>query len=136
MELNRLLCNDSDGKWAEDHAQAWDALKHDVATTKVVWHPNYHHPLCVCTDGSKHGIGGYVYQLIGGEERVISFCSRSATADERKWDTRELEILASIATLQYFHPTIDGKHIRIRTDHKNLKYLMNMKIRQAVSDGG
>ena len=69
MKLNELLCNDSDGKWTEGHAQAWDALKHDVATTKGVWHPNYHHPLYVCTDGSKHGIGGYVYQMIGGEER-------------------------------------------------------------------
>jgi len=127
MKLNELLCNDSDGKWTEGHAQAWDALKHDVATTKGVWHPNYHHPLYVCTDGSKHGIGGYVYQMIGGEERVISYYSRSTTADERKWDTRELEILAIIATLEHFHPIVDGKHLRIQTDHKNLKYLMDMK---------
>ena len=37
MKLNELLCNDSDGKWTEGHAQAWDALKHDVATTKGVY---------------------------------------------------------------------------------------------------
>ena len=86
MKLNELLCSDSDGKWTEEHARAWDALKHDVAITKGVWHPNYHHPIYVCTDGSKHGIGGYVYQLIDGEERVISYYSRSTTADERKWD--------------------------------------------------
>ena len=104
-----------------------NALKQDVATTKGVWHPNYHHPLHVCTDGSKHGIGGYVYQMIGGEERVISYYSRSTTADERKWDTRELEILAIIATLEHFHPIVDGKHLHIQTDHKNLKYLMDMK---------
>ena len=88
---------------------------------------NYHHPIYVCTDGSKHGIGGYVYQLIGGEERVISYYSRSTTADERKWDTRELEILAIIATLEHFHPIIDGQHLRLQTDHKNLRYLMDMK---------
>ena len=44
MKLNGLLCNGSGGKWPEAHAQAWDALKHDAATTKGVWHPNYHHP--------------------------------------------------------------------------------------------
>ena len=127
MKLNVLLCNDSDGKWTEGHAQAWDALKHDVARTKGVWHPNYHHPLYVCTDGSEHGIGGYVYQMIGGEERIISFCSRSTTADERKWGTRELEILAITATLEHFHPIVNGKYLRIQTDHKNLKYLMDTK---------
>ena len=127
MKLNELLCNDSDGTWTEGYAQAWDALKHDVATTKGVWHPNYHHLLYVCTDGPKHGIGGYVYQMIGGEERIISFYSRPTTADERKWDTRELEILVSIAILEHLHPIVVGKHLRIQTDHKNLKYLMDMK---------
>ena len=33
-KLNELLCNDSDGKWTEDHALAWDSLKHGVSTTK------------------------------------------------------------------------------------------------------
>ena len=65
--------------------------------------------------------------MIGGEERIISFYSRSTTADEREWDTREFEILATIATLEHFHPIVDGKHLRIQTDHKNLKYLMDMK---------
>ena len=37
-----------------------------------------------------------------GEEKIISYFSRSTTKDERKWDTRELEVLAMIATLEYF----------------------------------
>ena len=42
----------------------------------------------VCADGSKQGIGGYLFQIIGGEERVISYFSRATRADEKKWDTR------------------------------------------------
>ena len=71
MKLNELLCNDSDGKWTKGHAQAWDALKHDVATTKGVWHPNYHHPLRlhrwveawhwrVCIPNDRRGREGYL----------------------------------------------------------------------------
>ena len=74
--------------------------------------------------------------MIGGEERVVSFYSRSTTADDRKWDTRELEILAIIATLEHFHLIVDGKHLRIQTDHTNLKCLMDTKNPTAVSDGG
>ena len=35
--------------------------------------------------------------------------------------------MAIIATLEHFHPIIDGQHLRLQTDHKNLRYLMDMK---------
>ena len=88
------------------------------------------HPVAdaaVACHGRVGCIGGYVYQIINGEEMIILFYSRSTTADERKWDTRELEILAIMATLEHFHPIIDGRHLKIQTDHKNLKYLMDIK---------
>ena len=64
MVLNELLTNQSAGRWEQSHAAAWDALKQEVAVTKGAWHVNYHHPIYVCTDGSQHGIGGYMYQII------------------------------------------------------------------------
>ena len=88
--LNELLCNDSDLVWKKQHQDAWDELVKAVVENVGIHHPNYHHPIYVCTDGSKMGIGGYLYQAIDGEERIISFYSRSTTKAERKWDTRDL----------------------------------------------
>ena len=69
-------------------------IKDHIAFTKGVYHADFKRPLFICTDGSKRGIGGYIFQKIYGEERVISYFSRATTKDERKWDTRELEVLA------------------------------------------
>ena len=52
------------------------------------------------------GVGGYLYQIIDGEERIVSFYSRSTTKAERKWDTRDLEVLAIIAALEHYRPVI------------------------------
>ena len=51
----------------------------------------------------------------------------STTKDEKKWDTRELEVLAIIVTLEQFNYLIEGMPITVQTDHKNLKWLMSMK---------
>ena len=103
---------------------AWEMLKYHVAHTKGVWHINYDLPIYVATDGSKGGVGGYVYQLVDGEERVISYYSRKCTVDERKYDTRQLELLAVLSTLENFHVLIDGHAFTLKTDHKNLRWLM------------
>ena len=42
--------------------------------------------------------------------------------DERKWNTRELEVLAMISTLEYFRPYIDGQVIHVDTDHRPTRY--------------
>ena len=125
--LNELLCNDSDLVWKKQHQDAWDELVKAVVENVGIHHPNYHHPIYVCTDGSKMGIGGYLYQAIDGEERIISFYSRSTTKAERKWDTRDLEVLAIISTLEHYRPVIDGQRLRLITDHKNLKWLLDQK---------
>ena len=78
-----------------------------------MWHINYHHPIYICSDGSKHGIGGYLFQTINGEERVIAYFSRASRPVEKEWGTRELELLATITTLEAFHSYIDGQRVHL-----------------------
>ena len=125
--LNELLCNDSGLLWKQRHQEAWDALVKAVVENVGIHHPNFHHPIYVCTDGSKMGIGGYLYQLIGGEERIVSFYSRSTTKADRKWDTGDLEVLAIISALEHYRPIVDGQRLKLITDHKNLKWLLDQK---------
>ena len=68
-----------------------------------------------------------IHRPIDGEERILSFYSRSTTKAERKWDTRDLEVLAIISTLEHYRPVIGGQHLRLITDHKNLKWLLDQK---------
>ena len=45
------------------------------------------HPIFVQTDASNYGVGAYLFQLVAGEERPISFISKSLNKTERKWST-------------------------------------------------
>ena len=125
--LNQQLRDDADGKWSAVQDMVFNRLKHEIIYSKGVWHPNYKYPVYICTDGSKRGVGGYMFQKIDGEERVIGYFSRATRPDERKWDTRELEVLALIATLEHFHHYIDGIKVYLQTDHRNITWLGSMK---------
>ena len=125
--LNELLTQDSDKVWTMAHQCVFDKLKDDIVESKGVYSLDIKQPVYLCTDGSKLGVGGYIYQKINGEERIVSYYSRSTTKDEKKWDTRELEVLAIIVTLEHFNVLIDGLPITVQTDHRNLKWLMDMK---------
>ena len=117
------------GTWGNLESVCWEVLKYFILHSKGLHHLNYRLPIYVCTDGSKRGVGGYIYQRKPGEkeERVCSYFSRQTTKDERKWDTRELELLAVLATLEAHHHLIDGQEVVLQTDHRNLTYLMNLK---------
>ena len=125
--LNELTSEQAQVEWGPVHAAAWDMLKYHIAHNKGVWHINYRYPIYVTTDGSKTGIGGYIWQLIDGEERVVSYYSRKTTRDEQKWDTRELEVLALITTMEHFHMFLDGQKFHVQSDHMNIKWLLQQK---------
>ena len=91
--LNELTTDNSNGIWTSVHTMVFNRIKRDVANTRGVWHADFKLPFYVCSDGSKRGLGGYLFQMVDGEERIISYFSRSTTREEREWDTRELELL-------------------------------------------
>ena len=125
--LNQELRDDASGVWTAEMDMVFNRLKTEIVFTKGVWHVDYKLPIYICTDGSKRGIGGYMFQRVDGEERVIGYYSRATRPDERKWDTRELEVLAVIATLENFHHYIEGVHVHLQTDHKNITWLSGLK---------
>ena len=72
-KLNELLTKDSDKRWDEPHQHVFDRLKELVVTSKGVHKLDPKERIFLCTDGSKIGVGGYIYQKVNGQERVISY---------------------------------------------------------------
>ena len=99
--LNGLLRKESAGVWALAHAISYGAIKYGIVWSKGLYQIDYKLPIFVCTDSCKEGIGGYIYQKLPGsdEERVVLYFSRPTADAEKQWGTRELELLAAIATM-------------------------------------
>ena len=60
-----------------------------------------------------------------------SFFSRWTAEAEKEWDTRELELLAAIATMEQFQYYLEGQRFTLETDHNNLRWIMNIKNSQS-----
>ena len=76
--LNELTTKEH-GEWTDLHSLCWELLKYHVVHSKGLYHIDYKYPIFVCTDGSKKGVGGYIFQRVKGEERVVSYFSRQTT---------------------------------------------------------
>lgn len=62
-----------------------------------------------------------------GEERVISYFSKSFSKSERNYCVTRRELLAIMLAVKHFHPYLYGRKFKIRTDHGALTWLMRFK---------
>ena len=60
--LNVHTLDGSDRVWKPEHQTAFDALKTAVVDSVGIYTVEFEPPIFMCTDGSKEGVGGYIYQ--------------------------------------------------------------------------
>ena len=115
-------------EWNEEAEQAFEELREAIDQCPVLAWITKGGETILCTDACNYGIGGYLYQIIGGEERPIAFISKALTEQQvQKWSTIEKEGYAIYYGLQKLQYLLRDTHFTIKTDHLNLawKFLNN-----------
>ena len=112
-------------QWTEEAEQAFAKIKIDISNLQMLYFMDDNAPIFLHTDACKYGLGGYLFQLIDGVERPISFFSKSLKGRELDWSTIEQECFGIICAVREFDHLLRGRHFTIRTDHANL-VLMNL----------
>ena len=80
------------------------------------------------TDASKVGIGAVLKQKQSdGEPHPIGYFSRKLLPYQKNYSVSELECLAIVEAVNYWHHYLLGRKFSIYTDHQALKYLHQMK---------
>lgn len=116
-------------EWDQNCQASFQTLKEQLISSPILVFPatdrDYTHCIvhvhCI-------GIRAVLTQLDEqGTERVISYASKAFSASERNWTTTEKEAFAVVWGLQYFHPYVYGRQVKVFTDHKALQWLKEMK---------
>ena len=110
--------------WGETQQLAMESLKQQLSSAPILAYPDWDQAFTLRTDASIEGLGAVLMQ----EGKTIAYLSRSLSAAEKKYDTRELECLAVIYACENLKPYLqNNKAFVVQTDHANLKWLMGVR---------
>jgi hypothetical protein len=106
---------------------AFHMLKGTLCAAPILAYPHPGERLIVDTDGINFGIGGVLSQVQDGQERVISYYSKTLNKAERNYCMTRRELLPIVRTLEHFHKYLKGQAFQLRTDHSAPTWLMRFK---------
>lgn len=125
--LTDLLKKDTQFEWNERRQQAFRKLIDAITTAPTLILPDPSRPYVVTADGCGHGIGASLMQDHGKGLQPIAFMSKKLSAAEMKYENHERELLALHRALKEWRHYLYGSHFVLKTDHKNLVWLVKQK---------
>ncbi len=106
--------------WTASQISQFELMK---KLTSKLFHPDFRYPMNARSDASDKGYGGYVFQDIDGQRRVLGYLSRTYTRAQRNYSAGERELLSIFKLIEEFHIILFGRHFTIYTDHLPLTFL-------------
>jgi hypothetical protein len=109
--------------WTVEANISYDLVIDQIKKCPILYFVDESSPIYLHTDACDFGVGGYLFQIINGEEKPIAFLSKSLAGAQLNWSTYDKEAFALFySVFKFQHLLRDAKFI-IRTDHKNLLYI-------------
>ena len=102
-------------------------MKQKLTSAPVLAYPDRHHTFVLDVDASDSSLGGCLSQLVGDEERPITYASFSLTPQQRRYCCTRREMLGVIRFTRHFRHYLLGKRFICRTDHNSLLWLAGFK---------
>lgn len=107
----------------EDFKNAFETCKLILCNEPILVHPDFSKLFTLTTDASKYAIGSVLSQ----DGKPVCYASRTLNPNEVNYSVTEKELLAIVWSVKYFRPYLFGKHFKVKTDHKPLKWLESLK---------
>lgn len=112
-------------RWTPQCQEAFDLIIKKLTSAPVLGFSDPQLPYVLHTDASTVGVGAALYQIQGGQPRVIAFASRGLSKSERKYPAHKLEFLAlKWAVTEKFSDYLYGTDFTVVTDSNPLTYLL------------
>lgn len=127
--LYELLCKDAPWEWSERHEQAFNKVKRELVSDRILTHFDPTARLVLSVDASPTGLGAVLSQGEEGCERPIAYASRSLMASEKNYSQIHKEAVAIIFGVKHFHQYLFGRDVPfiLKTDHRPLLAIFGNK---------
>lgn len=125
--LNQITRKNTNFDWNSIHDEAFTTIKNRLLRPPILAYPNFHKQFIVTVDASNYAMGAVLSQVTNGSEMPISFASKTFTKGETNKSTIEKELMAIHWAIKTFRPFLYGTKFLVKTDHRPLVYLFNLK---------
>jgi hypothetical protein len=125
--LNDLQKKDQAWKWGPEQIESFRKLKTALIQEPVLQYPDFTRPFVLTTDASGFAVGAILSQGLIGQDKPISYASRTLNPAEQNYSTIEKELTAIVWACKHFRPYLLGRTFTIVTDHKPLTWMFNVK---------
>ena len=123
--LHKLFKKDTIYQWNPACQEAFDTLKQKLITAPILIYPDFEKEFILFTDASYSGLGAVLAQLdADGKEHVVAYASRGLLGSEQRYSATEIECLAIIWAVKYFHPYLYDKYFQLITDYSALRGIL------------
>lgn len=130
--LNALL---KDSKRNDQRPVPWDLatetafeiVKKQLANASLLAHPVSDAELRITSDASNTAMGATLEQLVNDEWENLGFFSKKLSPAELNYSAYDRELTAVFNALKFFRPWVEGRIVRIRTDHKPLVHAFQQR---------
>lgn len=125
--LRRLTRKDQLFVWGKEQQESFKELKNRLSNAETLGYFNPNAKTKVITDASSVGLGAVLIQEVNGDDKVISYASRTLSDVEKRYSTTEKEALAIVWACERFHLYLYGMNFDLITDHKPLEVIYSTK---------
>ena len=126
--LNKLLQTKRKWKWSSECNSAFQEAKKLLTTSHIQAHYDAKLTIHLAADASAYGIGAVVSHVMPiGEEKPVTFASRSLTSSEQNYAQIEKETLALVFGVKKFHQYMYGHKFTLLTDYGPLTTILGPK---------
>ena len=124
--LHKLLAKGARYDWGQSQQGAFDTVKSQLASSKILVHYDSDIDLVLSCDASPYGVGAVLsHRFSANSEYPITYASRTMAPTEKRYSQLDKEALAIIFGLKRFQQYLYGCKFIIYTDHKPLSYLFD-----------
>ena len=123
--LHRLTRKDAPFEWDPRCQDAFDLLMRKLTEAPVLAYPSFDKDFTLEMDASILGIGAILSQAQDdGQLHPVAYASRSLSPQEANYSITELETLAVVWAVTYFHTYLYGHSVTVYTDHTAVKAVL------------